>query len=133
MKLKLVSIMTAASFQDWKKLAARDGGDDEFVEGDLLRVTGNIAGNSVSYILKKAGMGLGQGISSVTHALGDGIENATDAIGARAVGAGVNSLVSGVGDGVGGALSGGEYSFALRGELCRMDYAANDAFSFFSG
>ncbi|GKY92337.1 hypothetical protein MPSEU_000204700 [Mayamaea pseudoterrestris] len=106
MKLKFVSIMTAASFQDWKKLASREGGDDEFVEGDLLRVAGNIAGNSANYVLKKAGMGLGQGISTVTHALGDGIESATSAVGARTVGAGVNSLVSGVGDGVGDALTG---------------------------
>jgi hypothetical protein len=106
MKLKLVTIMTAASFQDWKFLAARDGGDDEFVEGDILRVTGNIAGNTANYIFQKAGRGLGQGVSSITSTLGDGIENATGAIGARKVGAGVNSLVSGVGDGVGDTLSG---------------------------
>jgi hypothetical protein len=107
MKLKLVTIMAAASFQDWKSLAARDGGDDEFMDGDILRVTGNIAGNTTNYVLKMAGRGLGQSVSAVTSTLGDGIESATGAIGARAVGAGLNSAISGVGDGVGEALSGG--------------------------
>lgn len=110
MKLKFVTIMTAASFQDWKGLAARDGGDDEFVEGDILRVTGNLAGNTASYVLKKAGRGLGKGVSSVTGTLGDSIENASGALGVRSVGAGVNSVVSGVGDGVNSTITGGKYS-----------------------
>lgn len=108
MKLKLVTIITAASFQDWKFLSSRDGGDDEFVEGDLLRVTGNMAGNTAGYVLKKAGTGLGKGVSRATNSLGDGIESASGAIGARHVGAGINSLVSGVGDGVGDTLTGGK-------------------------
>jgi hypothetical protein len=108
MKLKLVTIMTAASFQDWKFLSARDGGDDEFVEGDLLRVTGNLAGNSANYVLKKAGAGLGKGVSRATNTFGDSIESASGAIGARHVGAGINSFVSGVGDGVGDTLTGGK-------------------------
>lgn len=33
MKFKIVTLLTAASFQDWKFLAARDNGDDEYVEG----------------------------------------------------------------------------------------------------
>lgn len=115
MKLKFVTIMTAASFQDWKSLAARDGGDDEFVEGDILRVTGNLAGNTVNYVLRKAGRGLGQGVSAVTTTLGNEIENATGAIGARAVGTGISSIVTGVGDGVGSTISGGESTrFQLR-------------------
>jgi hypothetical protein len=105
-KLKLVTIMTAASFQDWKFLAARDGGDDEFVEGDILRVTGNIAGNTADYVLKKAGKGLGSGVSALTSKIGGGIESATGAVGARSVGVGVNSFVSGVGEGVGDTISG---------------------------
>jgi len=108
MKLKFVTIMTAASFQDWKSLAARDGGDDEFVDGDVLRVTGNLAGNTVSYVLRKAGRGIGKGVSGFTRTIGNEIENATGAVGARAVGAGVNSLVSGVGEGVGSTISGGK-------------------------
>jgi hypothetical protein len=106
MKLKLVTIMTAASFQDWKFLASRDGGDDEFVEGDVLRVTGNLAGNMADFVLKRAGRGLGSGVKMATSSLGDGIESATGAIGAKQLGVGVNSLVSGVGDGVGETISG---------------------------
>jgi len=109
MKLKFVTIMTAASFQDWKSLAARDEGDDEFVSGDILRVTGNVAGNTANYVLSKAGRGLGQGVSALTSNLGEGIENATSAIGVGAVGAGVSSLVTGVGDGVGSTISGGKF------------------------
>jgi hypothetical protein len=106
-KLKLVTIMTATSFQDWKSLSARDEGDDAFVEGDILRATGNIAGNTANYILRHAGRGIGQGVSNVTSTIGDGIENVTGALGVRALGAGVNSVVSGVGGGVADTISGG--------------------------
>jgi vacuolar protein sorting-associated protein 13A/C len=106
-KLKLVTIMTATSFQDWKALSSREEGDDAFVEGDILRATGNIAGNAANYILRKAGRGIGQGVSNVTSSLGDGIESATGAIGVRALGAGVNSVVTGVGDGVSTTITGG--------------------------
>lgn len=121
-KLKFVTIMTATSLQDWKSLAARDDGDDEYTEGDILRVTGNIAGNTANYIFRHAGRGLGQGVSTVTSTLGDHIENATGAIGARSVGAGVNSIVSGVGDGVSSTISGGQYlSLAYGREPCNCD------------
>lgn len=106
MKLKVVSILSAANFQDWKYLSARDGGDDEFVEGDVLRVTGNLVGKSANYILKTMGHGLGGGLTSMTKSFGDGIESASDKVGARAVGAGVNSVVSGLGAGIGGTVSG---------------------------
>lgn len=107
-KTKIVTIMTAASFQDWKFLTARQDGTDEYVEGDLFRATGNLAGNSASYVIGRTGRGLGKGVSHVASTIGGGIESATSAIGARAVGAGVNSLVSGVGTGVGDTITGGE-------------------------
>jgi len=44
MKFKVVSLLSAASLQDWRYLAARDDGNDEYVEGDILRATGNLAG-----------------------------------------------------------------------------------------
>lgn len=106
MKLKIVSILSAANFQDWKYLAARDGGDDEFIEGDVLRVTGNLVGKSADYIAKKVGHGLGDGLTSMTKSIGEGIENASDKVGARAVGAGVNSVVTGLGEGLGGTVIG---------------------------
>lgn len=107
MKKKAVTIMTAASFQDWKFLASREGGDDAYEEGDIMRVTGNAAGSTADYVLQRAGRGIGSGLSNVANTIGGGIESATDAMGVRAIGAGVNSVVSGVGDGVGDTISGG--------------------------
>ena len=112
MKLKFVTLMTAASFQDWKFLADREEGDDAFVEGDLLRVTGNIAGSTANVLFKKAGRGLGHGVSFATGAIGNSIESASDAIGVKPVGAGVNAVVSGVGDGVASTITGGKFLVA---------------------
>lgn len=105
-KTKVLSILTSASFQDWKFLASRSDGNDDYVEGDYLRATGNIAGSSVNYVLKHAGHGVGGGLSMAANTFGDGIEFATGSIGLRPLGAGVNSLVSGVGDGVGDTIAG---------------------------
>lgn len=110
MKTKVLTILTAASFQDWKFLASREGGEDAFKEGDILRATGNVAGSTADYLFQQAGKGLGSGVRNVASSLGGGIESATDAIGVRALGAGVNSVVSGVGDGVGSTISGGALS-----------------------
>ena len=108
MKFKLVTLITAASIQDWKYLAARDVGDDEFVEGDILRVTGTLAGRTAGRIFKKVGQGIGDGVSGLSHAIGDGIESTTDKIGVGKFGAGVNCVVSGVGDGFGQSIAGGK-------------------------
>jgi hypothetical protein len=105
---KLVTIMTAASFQDWKYLASRDVGDDEFMDGDILRVTGNLAGKTVGYVLRHAGRGIGDGVSNAASSVGQGIENVSAKMGVRIIGAGVNSMVTGVGEGVGDAVSGGK-------------------------
>ena len=56
-KLQIVTLMTAISLQDWKFLAARADGDDEFMDDDLVRAAGNVAGNTVHYVLKKSGRG----------------------------------------------------------------------------
>jgi hypothetical protein len=114
MKLKFISIMSAASFQDWKFLASRDDGDDAFVDGDILRVTGNLAGKTANAVFRKAGEGLGRGVTFATSTLGDGIETATSAIGARRVGAGVNSVISGAGNGVADTLTGGRWHMLAR-------------------
>jgi hypothetical protein len=111
MKFKLVTLITAASLQDWKYLAARDGGDDEFVEGDLLRATGNLGGRAAHHVLKKLGRGLGDGVSGLSHSIGAGIETTTERIGVGKLGVGVNSVVSGVGDGVGNTIAGGKSFF----------------------
>ena len=108
MKYKVVSMLSAVSFEDWKNLAARDTGDDEFQDGDLLRVTGNLAGGTAGYFAKQVGGGIGGGINRVTRVLGNEIEDATDKVGARAVGAGVNSVVTGLGAGVGNTVTGGK-------------------------
>jgi hypothetical protein len=110
MKFKLVTLLSAATLQDWKYLAARDTGDDEYVEGDILRVTGNLAGKSAAMVFDKVGSGLGAGVSGLSRAVGHGIEQSTRKIGAGRVGAGVSDVVTGVGDGVGNTLSGGKLS-----------------------
>ena len=107
-KLQFVTLMSAVSLQDWKYLTNRESGDDEFVEGDILRLTGNMAGRSVGYVVKKVGEGLGDGVSTLTTSIGNEFEKTTEFIGAGAVGARVNSLVSGVGDGVGNTVKGGK-------------------------
>jgi hypothetical protein len=107
--MKLVAIMSAASFQDWKSLSSRTEGEDSFVEGDLLRMTGHLAGLSSGYVFKNVGRGLGKGVYKVSNTVGNQIENATGKIGARKLGAGVNSVVSGVGQGVGDTLTGGKH------------------------
>jgi len=107
MKFKLVTLLSAASLQDWKFLAARDDGDDEWVEGDILRATGNLTGKASHMIFKKAGEKLGGGVSDLSRAVGNTIERTSDMIGAGRVGAGVNSVVTGLGDGVGSTIYGG--------------------------
>lgn len=106
MKFKLVTLLTAASLKDWKYLAARGTGDDEFVEGDILRATGNLTGKASHLIFKRIGETLGEGVSDFSRAIGNTIETTSDKIGAGRVGVGLNSVVTGVGDGVGSALSG---------------------------
>jgi vacuolar protein sorting-associated protein 13A/C len=125
MKKKVVTIMTAASFQDWKSLASREGGDDAYVDGDLLRATGNVAGTTVDYVLKNAGQGIGSGVSTVASTIGNKIEAATSAIGARGLGAGVNSVMTGVGDGVGDTISGGKLHLRCTVLLLSCHYIIN--------
>lgn len=105
-KMKAINILSASSFNDWKNLASRDDGDDEFVEGDILRATGNVAGMTANFVLKGAGSRLALGLTKATSSVGIGIETASGAIGAGRLGAGVNSVVSGVGAGVGDTISG---------------------------
>ncbi|CAB9496929.1 Putative vacuolar protein sorting-associated protein 13A [Seminavis robusta] len=105
-KMKLVSIMAAATFQDWRSLASRADGDDTFVEGDLVRVTGNLAGKTANMVFKNTGKALGKGVTSVTNTVGNTFEEATGIVGARSFGAGVNSILSGVGGGLGDGLTG---------------------------
>ena len=108
-KLKLLTILAATSFDDWKGLASRQEGDDEFVEGDILRVTGNLAGNAAGYLARNLGRAVGQGVENVTCSIGGGIEGATALVGAGTVGAKVNNALSGVGTGVNQSLSLGKW------------------------
>jgi hypothetical protein len=127
MKFKFVTLLSAATLQDWKYLAARDTGDDEYVEGDILRVTGNLAGKSAALVFDRVGTGLGAGVSGLSRAVGHGIEKSTRKIGAGRVGAGVSDVVTGVGDGVGSTLSGGRPSLFAMTSLKHLgcDYATS--------
>lgn len=108
MKFKVVSLLSAASVQDWRFLAAREDGDDEYVEGDILRATGNLAGKSAGLVVKTVSNGVGGAVAGVSSFVGDGIENGTSKIGARRFGSGVSSVVHGMGHGVGDTVSGGK-------------------------
>lgn len=113
-KLKIVTILAAATFGDWKDLAARDEGDDEFVDGDLLRVTGSVAGNSVAFAFNKVGRDLGSSVTVGVQAIGQGVENGAALLGAKGLGTGANAVISGAGGFVGGTLQGvGEGAGAL--------------------
>jgi len=106
LKSKMVTLMTATSFQDWKYLTARDSGGEEFIEGDLLRMTGNLAGRSAKFVLKKSGDYIGDSLVNITGTIGGGIQDATESVGLGQVGAGVNSVVSGLGEGVSSSVKG---------------------------
>ena len=106
LKSKMLTLMTATSFQDWKYLTARNSGGEDFIEGDLFRMTGNLAGRSVKFVLKKSGDAIGDGLVHGTRTLGAGIQDATESVGLGAVGAGVNSVVSGIGEGVSSGVKG---------------------------
>ena len=108
MKKKLFSLLTATSIDEWKQLAGRDDGKESYVEGDILRMTGNLAGRSAGYLVKKVGEGLGKGFAAGTAEVGHGILNVSEAMGVGFLGAGVNSLVSGIGEGVGNTVEGGK-------------------------
>ena len=106
MKKKLFILLASTSIDEWRQLSGRDDGNDSYVEGDILRTTGNLAGRSAGFIVKKVGQGIGQGFAAGTAEVGLGIQNVTEAIGIGALGAGVNSFVSGIGEGVGSTVEG---------------------------
>lgn len=110
LKFKLVTLLNSVTLQDWRYLSGREYSGDEYVEGDILRLTGNLAGRSAGYVLKKVGQGLGDGVSSFTGSIGNEIQRSSERVGAGAVGASVNSVVSGLGDGVGSSIKGGKLS-----------------------
>jgi len=106
LKSKMVQLMTATSINDWKYLAARESGSEEFIEGDIFRVTGNLAGRSAKFVLKKSGDYIGDSVVAVTGAIGGGVKEATESVGLGQVGAGVNSVVTGLGVGVSKSVKG---------------------------
>jgi hypothetical protein len=108
MKLQVVNILSASSFGDWKSLASRDG-DDEFVDGDILRVAGSIAGNSVATAFHEVGKGIGKGVQAGFESIGDGFEDGAALLGAHDFGAGARTVLAGVGGGIGGTLQGGKF------------------------
>jgi len=106
LKRKLFHLLAATSIDDWKSFAGREDGDETYLEGDILRLTGNLAGRSAGFILKKVGQGIGYGVVAGTAGLGNSIQQVTEVLGVGVVGAGVNSVVSGLGEGVGDTVQG---------------------------
>ena len=72
----------------------------------LFRVTGNLAGRSAKFVLKKSGDYIGDSLVAVTGAIGGGVQEATESVGLGQVGAGVNSVVTGLGVGVSKSVKG---------------------------
>jgi hypothetical protein len=109
LKKKVFALLSSTSIDEWRQLSGRDDGKETYVEGDILRTSGHLAGRSAGFLVKKVGQGIGQGFAVGTAEVGNGIQNVSEAIGVGVVGAGVNSLVSGVGEGVGNAVEGGKH------------------------
>ena len=105
LKFKLLHLVTATSLDDWKELTGRYDGTEGYLEGDILRLTGTLAGRSANFLFKRVGSGLGSGVKVGSELLGSGIQQMTEAMGVGAVGAGVNSVVSGLGEGVGKSVT----------------------------
>merc|ERR1711957_847496 len=105
-KSKWIHIISAMSIGEWKNLTGREDGDDEFVDGDILRGTGNMLGKGTGFVVNKGTTLIGQGMSGVTNKVGNQVEQMTDVVGLGRVGGAVNSVVSGVGDGVSNAVMG---------------------------
>ena len=105
-KRKAFSLLTAVSLNDWNYLTSRDDGNEGYVEGDLLRLTGNVAGRGAGLLLKRVGQGVDEGLRAVTGGIGTEIQNATEFVGVGVVGEGVNSALTGLGEGVGSAVKG---------------------------
>lgn len=118
LKLKVVKILAAASFGDWTSLVSRDGDDDEFVDGDILRVAGSIAGNSVAAAFHEVGKGIGKGVQAGFESFGGGLEDGAAFLGANDFGAGARTVIAGVGGGIGGTLEGGKFMPILLLFLC---------------
>jgi vacuolar protein sorting-associated protein 13A/C len=109
LKFKLLNLVTATSLDDWKELTGREDGTERYVEGDILRLTGNLAGRSANFLFKQVGSGLGSSVKVGSEAIGSGIQVMTEAMGVGAVGAGVNSVVSGLGEGVGKSVTSSKF------------------------
>jgi hypothetical protein len=118
LKLKVVNILAAASFGDWSSIVSRDGDDDEFVDGDIMRAAGSIAGNSVAAAFHEVGRGIGKGVKAGFESIGDGLEDGAALLGAHDFGAGAKTAIAGVGGGIGGTLQGGKFMRILLLFLC---------------
>lgn len=106
MKKKLFTLLTSTSIDEWKQLAGRDDGKSSYVEGDILRIAGNLTGKSAGFLVKKVGQGIGAGVTTSTAEVGKGIQNVSEAMGIGVVGSGLNHVVSGLGEGVGSTVEG---------------------------
>jgi vacuolar protein sorting-associated protein 13A/C len=111
LKFKLLHLVTATSLDDWKDLVGREVGTEGYVEGDVLRLTGNLAGRSANFLLKRVGSGIGSGVQVGSEVIGNSIQVFSEALGVGAVCAGVNSVVSGLGEGVGKSVTSSKFNF----------------------
>jgi len=93
-------IITAVDFQDWKRWAGRDQGDDEFQRGDVFRAAGNVLGRGTSSALGSFGRTVNGKITLVRSTVRGATKTVTGSVGLGAVGDGIVSVSDGLVDGV---------------------------------
>ena len=120
LKYNVFTMLNSVTLNDWRYLSGREYSGDDYVEGDILRLTGNLMGRSAGYVMKKVSYGIGDGVSSISGSIGNEIQRSSERVGAGAVGASVNSVVTGLGDGVGSSIKGGKFfpSWRIRSNFC---------------
>ena len=109
LSFKILTLLSAATFQEWDTLAGREDGKDEYVEGDGVRMVGNVVGKSADFLFKGAGYGLGAGIGFIASTIGSGVKVGASAVGADEVGEGLDEGLTGLGEGIGDAVKGGKF------------------------
>jgi len=136
LRSKTLTLLSATNFQDWKYLAGRETGGDEYIRGDLLRVTGNLIGNLAGTIggaitapcrqeensgakknnpLVSVGEGVGNVISGVNRGVTGSIQGA---------GEGIGHAIGGIGSAITGSASKGAPNFgASHSSTHNMDSA----------
>lgn len=103
LRTKIITLLSATSFQDWKALTGRQSGGEEFVKGDYMRMIGNVAGRLTGKRGNKDGKD--KATSETRGSSGSGFRAVNSSV--KAIGGSVTSIGSFVEEGVEATLEGG--------------------------